>query len=52
MMPPLILSGLAVWSALLLACWPVAALVLVVAAPPVIAAGWWLHTWSEREARR
>lgn len=37
--------------AVALACWPVAALVLVVAAPSVIAAGWWLHTWSEREAR-
>lgn len=37
MMPLLILSGVAVWSALLLACWPVAALVLIVAAPPVIA---------------
>jgi glucose uptake protein GlcU len=52
MIAALVLAGLALWSVLLLACWPIAALVLVVAAPPVIMVGWWLHTWSEREAKR
>jgi hypothetical protein len=50
-MPALVTAGLAGWCAILLWCWPIAALMLVSGASLVIGAGWWLHTWSERTAK-